>query len=441
MGSIPQTQQRPAPAPAQTGADARRTEFDRELEDRLVRYARIDTQSDESSKTSPSTPRQFDLLRLLVEELRAMGAADVALTDYGVVLATIPATVKGDSPVVALLAHVDTAPAFNATGVKPIVHRRYAGGDIVLPDDPSVGISPKQSPYLATKAGDDIITASGTTLLGADDKAGVAIIMTVARHLLANRNIPHGDIRIAFTPDEEIGRGVHPGLPADLKADFAYTLDGGDQGEVVYETFSADKAVVHIDGVSIHPGQAKDKLVNALHLAAAIIDTLPQVTRTPETTQDRQGFLHVYQMTGTAAAADLHFILRDFELEGLKAHGELITQVCAAIQATEPRAKITCTVTPQYRNMRYWLEKDMRPVELARAACRGLGIEPVATPVRGGTDGSRLTEMGVPTPNLFTGMQNIHGPQEWISVQDMARAALMCIGLVQLWGKESKTKR
>lgn len=441
MGSIPQTQQRPASAPARTGAGERRTEFDRELEDRLVRYARVDTQSDESSKASPSTPRQFDLLRMLVEELRAMGAADVALTDYGVTLATIPATVEGDIPVVALLAHVDTAPAFNATGVKPIVHRAYAGGDIVLPEDPSVVISPKQSPYLAAKTGDDIITASGTTLLGADDKAGVAIIMTVARHLLENRSIPHGDVRIAFTPDEEIGRGVHPNLPADLKADFAYTLDGGDQGEVVYETFSADKAVVHIEGVSIHPGQAKDKLVNALHLAAAIIDTLPQVTRTPETTQDRQGFLHVYQMTGTAAAADLHFILRDFELEGLKAHGELIKQVCAAIQATEPRAKITCTITPQYRNMRYWLEKDMRPVELARAACRGLGIEPVATPVRGGTDGSRLTEMGVPTPNLFTGMQDIHGPREWISVQDMARAALMCIGLVQLWGRERRAGR
>ena len=303
--------------------------------------------------------------------------------------------------------------------------------------EPTLGSRPAQFPYLGEKIGDDIITASGTTLLGADDKAGVAIVMTMAKHLLANPELPHGTIRIAFTPDEEVGRGVNRQLPNDLGASVAYTLDGGDLGEIVYETFSADKAEVSITGVSIHPGHAKDILVNALHLAAKIVDTLPHATLTPETTHGRQGFIHVYQMTGTSSDAKLHFILRDFELDGLRKHGELMRQVCATVQATEPRAQITCIITPQYRNMRYWLENDMRPVELARAACRQLGIEPTSTPTRGGTDGSRLTEMGVPTPNLFTGMQNIHGPHEWVSVQDMARATDVCITLAQLWGKEA----
>ena len=412
--------------------------FDSELEERLVRYARIDTQSDESSPTSPSTEIQLDLLNLLVEELEEIGAQDVRLTDYGAVLATIPATVEGDAPVVGFLAHVDTAPGFNATGVKPIVHRNWDGSDIVLPDDPRMVLSPSQIPYLAGKQGEDIITASGTTLLGADDKAGVAIIMAMARHLLENPDIPHGPIRVCFTPDEEIGRGVHANLPADLAADFAYTLDGGEVGEIVYETFSADKATITIEGVSAHPGQAKGILVNALHLAAKIIDTLPHVTRTPETTGDREGFIHVYQMSGSAARAEILLILRDFEMDELEAHGELVRKVCDAIQASEPRARIQCEITPQYRNMRYWLEQDMRPVELAREACRRIGIEPFSTPTRGGTDGSRLTELGVPTPNLFTGMHSIHGPLEWISVQDMARATEMCLALAELWGRERR---
>ncbi|HEX7793744.1 MAG TPA: tripeptide aminopeptidase PepT, partial [Vicinamibacterales bacterium] len=237
--------------------------LDAELEDRLVRYARIDTQSDETSATSPSTKKQFDLLELLAAELKSMGARDVRLTDYGVVLATIPATVKETVPIVALLAHVDTAPQFSGTGVKPLVHRNYKGTDIVLPDDPGIVLSPADFPYLAKKVGDDIITASGTTLLGADDKAGVAIVMTIARHLLANVDLLHGEIRIGFTPDEEIGRGINRNLPGDLACDVAYTLDGADLGEIVYETFSADRADVHVKGVSIHPGQAKGKLVNA----------------------------------------------------------------------------------------------------------------------------------------------------------------------------------
>jgi tripeptide aminopeptidase len=411
--------------------------FDRELEERLVRYCRIDTQSDETSASSPSTSKQYDLLNLLVEELQAIEAQEVRLTDYGAVLATIPSTTTTQAPTIAFLAHVDTAPAFNATGVKPIVHRNYAGSDIVLPDGPNAVLSPAQSPYLATKAGDDIVTASGTTLLGADDKAGVAIVMTMARHLLSHPDLAHGEVRVCFTPDEEIGRGVHADLPGDLRAAVAYTLDGSELGEIVYETFSADKADVRVEGVSIHPGYAKDTLVNALHLAAKIISTLPHVTLTPETTDGRQGFIHLYHMSGTAAAADLQFILRDFERDGLRAHGELLQQVCAAVQATEPRARITCAITEQYRNMRYWLEQDMRPVELAREAARQVGVEPHSSPTRGGTDGSRLTEMGVPTPNLFTGMQNYHGPLEWVSVQDMARATEMCIKLAHLWSAEA----
>ncbi len=409
-----------------------RTEFDQELEERLVRYARIDTQSDETSSSSPSTARQQDLLRLLVEELSGIGAQDVRQAEYGTVIATIPATVPGKVPTIALLAHVDTAPGFAASGVKPRVVKSYNGGPVHYPDAPDLVLSPEQFPYLAAKAGDDIITASGTTLLGADDKAGVAILMATARHLLGNPSIPHGEIRIAFTPDEEIGRGVHKDLPKDLAVDFAYTLDGGEIGEIVGETFSADGAVVKIDGVSIHPGEAKDKLVNALHLAAKIVDTLPKHRLTPETTNGRDGFIFLYSLTGTAATAEMHFALRDFDRTLLAQHGDLLRKICETVQAGEPRAKITCKIFPQYRNMRDWLEKDGRPVELAEEACRRAGIEPFSQPIRGGTDGSRLTEMGVPTPNIFTGMQNLHGPLEWISVQDMGAAMKVCLELVQL---------
>lgn len=407
-----------------------------ELEERFLRYVRIDTQSAGGSNETPSTSQQLDLLRLLESELKMLGAEDVVLTDYGCVFATIPATVAAeDIPTVALLAHVDTAPGFNATSVKPIVHRNYGGGQIVLPDDPDQVLTTKNSPALEGKVGEDIVTASGTTLLGADDKAGVAIIMVVASHLLQDRSIPHGDIRICFTPDEEVGRGVENLTLDDLAASVAYTLDGGPAGEITCETFSADRALVKITGVSIHPGFAKGEMVNALTLAAKLANVLPQSTRTPETTAGREGFIHLYRLSGTAAEAELHFILRDFELDGLKAHGDLLETVCQALQVTEPRAKVECTITSQYRNMRYWLEKDMRPVELALEAVKQAGMTPVINPIRGGTDGSRLTEMGLPTPNLFTGMQNVHGPLEWVSLQDMARATQVCLNLVQLWAE------
>jgi tripeptide aminopeptidase len=400
-----------------------------ELETRLTRYCAIDSQSDAASRTAPSTAIQLNMARLLREELTQIGAADVQITEYGTVLATIPATATG--PTIGFLAHVDTAPQFNATGVKPRVIRGYNGGAISYPDNPALTLTPEISPGLTTKQGHDIVVASGLTLLGADDKAGVAVVMTAARHLLANPHIPHGKIRLAFTPDEEIGRGVDKRLPADLGADFAYTFDGGAVGEIEYESFSADGATVTIKGVSIHPGLAKGKMVNAIHLAAKIIAALPQHTMLPELTDGRDGFIHATDMTGGSSEMVLHFILRDFERAGLAEKGEILRAVCAAVQATEPRAEISCTITPQYRNMRYWLENDMTPVDLARQAARDLGIEPVSVPIRGGTDGSRLTEMGVPCPNLFTGMQEIHGPLEWVSVQDMAKATDLMLRLVE----------
>ncbi|HDL85054.1 MAG TPA: peptidase T [Candidatus Acetothermia bacterium] len=407
-----------------------------ELEERFLRYVRIATQSDEESKTAPSTAKQLDLQRVLADELETLGAQDVRITDYGCLLATIPArNAPADIPTVAFIAHVDTA-AFNGTGVVPIVHRNYDGSPIVLPDDPTRILNEETASGLSEKRGEDIVTASGTTLLGADDKAGVAEIMVLASHLLSHPEIAHGVIRICFTPDEEVGRGVENLTLDDLGADVAYTLDGGALGEVIYESFSADKAVVEITGVSIHPGTAKGKMVNALKLASKFVEALPQQTRTPETTDGREGFIHPYRVSGTAARVELFFILRDFELDGLKSHGDLIHSVAERLALAEPRAKVECTITPQYRNIRYWLENDMRPVDLAIEAIKRAGIEPVITPIRGGTDGAHLTEMGLMTPNLFCGMHNVHGPLEWVSLQDMEKAVETCLHLVQLWTEE-----
>lgn len=397
-----------------------------ELEARLIRYCATDTQSDPDSPSQPSTAIQLDLARMLADELTEIGAQDVRITEYGAVLATLPGNASG--PVIGFLAHMDTAPQFNATGVKPRVVRAYDGGVIRYPDNPDLVLSPEVSPRLGEKLGHDIVTASGLTLLGADDKAGVAIIMTTARRLMVQPDRPM--IRIAFTPDEEIGRGVDKRLPADLGVAYAYTFDGGAVGAIDYETFSADGAEVVIEGVSVHPGYAYGKMVNAITLAARILSALPQSTMQPEVTQDREGFIHATEISGGSSRAVISFILRDFEREGLAEKGRILKSVCDAVQAGEPRARITCTITPQYRNMRYWLEDDTTIVDLARAACQSLGIQPVTVPVRGGTDGSRLTEMGVPCPNLFTGMAEIHGPLEWVSLQDMAMAVRLMEAIV-----------
>ena len=405
-------------------------QFEKELGDRLLRYAAIDSQSEEESATIPSTNSQYDMLRLLEKELKDMKAHNVQITDYGVVLATIPANTKG--PTIGFLAHVDTAPQFNAKGVKPRIIRGYNGGDITFPDDPSLILSPKDFPHLAEKQGHNIITASGKTLLGADDKAGIAIIMTAAQHLLGNPDISHGEIRLAFNPDEEIAKGVNKNLPKDLAAEFAYTFDGGKVGELDAETFSADLAEVTIKGVSIHPGEAKGEMVNAIHLASRIINNLPQTTLTPEVTDGRDGFIHATDMVGGSSEMKLKLILRDFELQGLKDKGHLLSKICEAVQSSEPRSEISCHIRPQYRNMRYWLDKNPKPIELAEKAIKELGIEPMKKPIRGGTDGSLLTEMGVPTPNLFTGMQNVHGPLEWISTTDMEVATDLLLNIVNL---------
>ncbi len=402
------------------------------LEARFLHYVRYSTQSDETSTAVPSTPGQRILLETLAEELRELGAAEVTLSDYSCVFATLPATVATAVPTIAFLAHVDTAPDFNGTDVKPLVHRRYDGEPIILPDAPARILRPEDNPRLAEKVGEDIITASGTTLLGADDKAGVAIIMTMAEQFLKHPEIPHGPIRICFTPDEEIGKGVAHLTPQDLGATVAYTLDGGEVGEITYETFSADKAVITITGAAVHPGSAKGKLVNALRLAGRFLAALPPEL-SPEMTAGREGYIHPYRIQGSAAEVTLGFMLRDFEMEGLEAHRERLQAIAQTLEAEEPRARVHCEITPQYRNMRYLLEKDMRPVELALAALRPLGIAPLIQPVRGGTDGSLLTAKGVPTPNLFTGMMNSHGPLEWISIQDMAKAVQMCCNLAQLW--------
>ncbi|HOS79131.1 MAG TPA: peptidase T [Anaerolineae bacterium] len=409
-----------------------------ELVERFLRYVRYDTQSNEASSTVPSTPGQRRLLGVLAAELRELGAAEVALSDYSCVFATLPATEDVAAPTVAFLAHVDTAADFSGANVKPLLHRNYDGRPIVLPDDPTQVLRPEENPQLAGKIGEDLITASGTTLLGADDKAGVAILMTLAAKLLRHPEIPHGPLRICFTPDEEIGRGVEHLTPEDLRADVAYTLDGGEAGEITYETFSADKAIVTITGIAVHPGVAKGKLVNALRLAGRFLNALP-AELSPEMTEGREGYIHPYRIQGTAAEVTLGFTLRDFELEQLQAHGERLREIARTLEAEEPRARITCVITPQYRNMRYGLEKDLRPVELALEALRPLGIAPLIRPIRGGTDGAGLTAKGVPTPNLFTGMFNSHGPLEWISVQDMARSVQLCLNLARLWARPRET--
>lgn len=406
-----------------------------DLLERFCRYVRIETRSDAHGEGTPSTPCQWDLLRLLERELREIGAADVTLTQHGYVLATIPATTRRTNvPVIAWFAHVDTATELPG-GARPIVHRAYDGRPITLPDNPAQVLDPAALPYLRRAQGEDIITASGTTLLGADDKAGVAIVMAAARHLLRHPEIPHGAIRLCFNPDEEIGRGVEKLDLALVGAAAAYTLDGGERGEVNYETFSADGARVEFTGVAAHPGWAKDTMVNALRVAARFVAALPPEA-SPERTAGRDGFVHPVEISGNSERATVRLILRDFELDGLAAKRAIVEHAAAKMRAAEPRARVDVHFTEQYRNMRYWLEKDMRPVELALEAVRRAGIEPVVNAIRGGTDGSRLTARGLPAPNLFTGMQEVHSQREWVSLQDMTRSVETLLHLARLWEEQ-----
>ncbi len=405
---------------------------------RFLRYVQIDTQSDERSNTCPSTENQWVLQRLLKSELETLGAANVRLTDAGYVIATIPGS-RPKAPRLAFFAHVDTAPDFCGTNVKPVVHRNYQGGPIKFADNPRLVLDETVAPELLKARGKDIVTASGATLLGADDKAGVAVLMTLAELLLKGRRGKHGDIRLCFTPDEEIGRGVEKLDLRELDADVAYTLDGGAPGEICWETFSGDAALVEIEGVSTHPGEAGTKgMVSALHLAAKLLCALPREKCAPESTTGRQGFIHPTRVEGGVERAIIKFILRDFDLDGLEQKRVILKGLCRGLQAGTPGARVTCKIRKQYRNMAYWLKKDMRPVERAREAIRAMGLEPNDHPIRGGTDGSRLTENGLPTPNLFTGMHNIHGPLEWVAVQDMELAVKTCAKLAEIWAQKPR---
>jgi tripeptide aminopeptidase len=325
--------------------------------------------------------------------------------------------------------------------VKPVVHRNYNGGVIKFPDNPRLALDPATSPELLAARGKDIVTASGTTLLGSDDKSGVAIVMTLVEKLLRESRRKHGPVRVCFTPDEEIGRGVEKLDLKTLGADVAYTLDGGGPGEISWETFSADAAEVTIDGITTHPMEARAKgMVNAAYLAGKLLAALPRERFSPETTEGRLGFIHPTRVEGRVEQATVKFILRDFELAGLAEKGRMLEGICKGLQAAEPRARIQCKIRKQYRNMAYWLRKDMRPVEFARDAFRQAGIEPFDRVVRGGTDGSRLTEMGLPTPNLFCGEHNAHGPLEWVAVQDMELAVKACACLAERWAQGSRKR-
>jgi tripeptide aminopeptidase len=408
----------------------------KDLLDRFLRYVRVSTQADEKSATYPSTPGQLELGRMLADELRHMGLADANQDAHGIVMATIPATVKHKAPVIALIAHVDTSPETSGIGVKPIVHANYNGADLVLPGDPTKVLRVKDNPELAALMGQTIITTDGTTLLGCDDKGGVAVIMEAAAQLLARPEIPHGPIRICFTCDEEIGHGVDHVDLKKLGAMVGYTLDGSGVGEIDGETFSADLALVTVTGVNIHPSLGKGRMINAVRLAGMFLDRLPRCNLSPETTCDRDGFLHPYRIDGGVAKVEMRILLRDFATEKLADQAELLRTVARTVIAEYPGSGIDVAVTPQYRNMAGGLAREPRALRFAAEAMHKAGLEPRLTIVRGGTDGSRLTEIGLPTPNLSTGEHNIHSPLEWTCLEELAAAVRVVLELAKTWGAE-----
>ena len=405
--------------------------------ERFMRYVQIDTQADPESDTFPSTEKQKDLGNILAQELKEMGASEIDFDEYGYVYATIPSNIEKDVPVICFCSHMDTAPDCSGTNVKPILHEKWDGSDIVLPDDASQVITTAEHPYLKERIGDDIITASGTTLLGADDKAGVAIIMDLAQILLNDASIKHGKIRILFTPDEEVGRGVNHVDMKKLGADFGYTLDGGERGSLEGDTFSADGATITIHGVSAHPGYAKDKLVNSLKVAGEFLDALPKAEWSPETTEGAQGYVHPVSMKGIAEKTTIDFIVRDFTTQKLEKHESRLKKILDETMAQHPKAKADIVIKEQYRNMREMLDKHPEVEANAAKAMERAGIEVQTKLVRGGTDGSRLSFMGLPCPNLFTGEMAIHSKHEFVSVQDMQKATDMCVELVKIWGESN----
>ena len=408
------------------------------VKDRFIKYVQIDTQSDPVSTSQPSTLKQLDLSKVLVQELKEMGLSDVELDEFGYVYATIPATTsKKNVPVICFCAHVDTAPDASGTGVKPIIHSNYQGQDIVLPDDTSVVIRMTDYPYLKDKIGHDIITASGLTLLGGDDKAGVAEIMDAAYQLINNPSIKHGKIRLLFTPDEEIGRGVDEVDIKKLGADFGYTLDGGPIGTLEDETFSADGAVITIQGVAAHPGYAKGKMENAVKIASDIVSALPKHRLTPETTQKKQGFIHPVKIEGGLENAKITFILRDFEEDLLKEKSEILRKVMDKVLLRYPHSSAKLEVFEQYRNMKQIVSGRPEIIEYAKEAIKRSGLKPQLGSIRGGTDGSRLSFMALPCPNLFAGEMAIHSRQEFVTVQDMQKAVETIINIVAVCEERS----
>jgi tripeptide aminopeptidase len=403
---------------------------------RFLRYVTVDTRSDEHSATSPSTPGQWSLLRLLAAELTDIGLTDVVLDEFGYVMATIPATtLKPGVPTIGFIAHVDTSPEMPGEGVKPLVHRQYDGRELVLPDDPSVVLRARDNPALLEQMGNDIVTASGLTLLGADDKAGVAEIVAAAEHLVRNPDVQHGVIRLAFTPDEEIGRGADRFDVVRFGAVCAYTLDGGGLGELEYESFSADAITVTFKGFNTHPGYAKGRMVNAIRVAADFIAHLPRTEMTPETTEGYEGYLHPYQVHAGADQTSVKVLLRDFVTAALADKARLVEQLAREVVAGHPGSSFTTVVEESYRNMREVLEEHPQVVDYARDAIRRSGLVPVERPIRGGTDGSRLSFMGLPTPNLFAGEHNFHSRLEWVSAQDMDKAVEVIVRLCERWAE------
>jgi len=405
--------------------------------DRFMRYVQVDTQSDPTSPSQPSTGKQKDLSRMLVADLQAIGILDAELDEHGYVYATIPATSDKNVPVLCFCSHVDTAPDCSGKDVKPLLHKAYNGADITLPDDTSVVISTKNHPYLLERAGDDIITASGLTLLGADDKAGVAIIMDLANYLIQHPEIKHGRIRILFTPDEEVGRGVAAIDMAKLGAQFGYTLDGGERGHLEGETFSADAVVITFNGISAHPGYAKGKMVNAIKVASAFVASLPEDEWCPETTEGLQGFVHPTGIEGGLEKATVQFIIRDFVTAQLAVHEQRLKDLADKTAARHPGVTTSFVVKEQYRNMKEILDLHPQVMDYAEEAYKRAGMTAQRMSVRGGTDGSRLSFMGLPCPNLFTGEMGIHSRQEYVSVQDMEKAVETLVHLAGIWEEKA----
>ncbi len=409
------------------------------LVDRFMRYVQIDTQSDPESTTSPSTDSQKKLANLLVQELTQMGVTDAHMDSFGLVYATVPATSSKSVPVICFCAHMDTSPDCPGANVRPILHQHYPGGDIVLPADPPIVIRPSDHPDLLQQIGNDIITADGTTLLGADNKAGIAAIMESVQWLMQHPHVPHGTLRILFTPDEEIGRGVDHIDLKKLNATYAYTVDGESLGTIETETWFASQITITIQGLSAHPGFAKGKMENAVRIAAAIVDALPKTHMSPETTEGREGFIHPQSVTATLEQAVVKCIVRDFSASGLQEKEELFKQLCSQVMKKFPRSSWQWHRTEQYRNMKEVLDQHPHVVTFAMDAMRRAGLHPRTVSVRGGTDGARLSFMGLPCPNLFAGEHAFHSRQEWVSVQDMQKAAETLVHLAMIWEQRSET--